>query len=76
MEKDKERQLDDKNKFWFEETAVGQDKDKQILERGGGGNGTLPLQCIKVPTILEIEISRDGALERVTRERSLKIEIS
>ena len=65
--------------LWFEERASGRDKDERILERvdgGGDGDGILRLRWIKVPPVLEIEISRERSLERVARERSLEIDIS
>ena len=54
---------------------AGQDEDERIIERGGD-EGTLRLQWIEVPPVVEIEIFSERALETVTRERSLEIDIS
>ena len=79
VDKDEERPLDDNNKLRFEERVAGRDEDDQIIERvgsGGGGDGALRRQLIKVTPVIEIEISREQLLERVAREQYLEIKIS
>ena len=72
VDEDKERRLDDKQNLWFKESFAERDRDERILERRGGGDdggggdgngsdggkGTLRLQWIEVPSVLEIYISR------------------
>ena len=44
VNKDQERRLDDENMLWFEERVAVRDEDEQVLERVGGGGGTLRLE--------------------------------
>ena len=53
--------------LWSEERVAGQDEDKQILDRGDGGGDFLRLQWIEVTPVGEVEISREQALEAITR---------